>query len=360
MQPAAAQDFGIQSITRSRDAVKYIMYVGNLMPTELRMSPEHSFGGLLRHDIRTLGHHNGYIRQCAITDCRQVMEAQWVGFVHPSERRHKATAYLLTENGSTRVVGKTSPDQETQFLYSPWYPEQDLGRVLAENVGIVDVPVLSAAEALEAQYFLFPDWDDITSGVKQLPGTLAELRGHFLSRRPLAVSNLHRNVIDAAIKSCDQFESAGLRRIAEDNATYDMAKVQGWAWSYGKDAELYMAQLGITRRDNLASQSVSNVDRLAEMLEKAFSRGLLNVAAPPVAATPEVEPVLPPPAPPSPSPVEMPAFEAKVGGAAMYQSKMGTITSIKGRTMTIETPDGEELKGPVADMIVIAEPESLS
>lgn len=344
MQAAQAQDFSITTGPVTRPATAYIFYPLNMIAPALRASvPDWKAGGLLRSELATLRHKNGYIRQCEITECRQHMVAQRSTLVMPGERRHMPSSYMLTEDGVTKQI--KSDDPENPLLFTPWYPDQELGSVLGQNDGLVRMPIETAQEMVEAQYFLFPDWDDYLLGRKVLPGKLATIREMLITRQHSAApgSKMYQ-VADAAVRACDLAESFGRAHVNRENAMYAEAQARGWAWSYGVDSELYMEQLGLSRRDNLAQEQANKIDRLADVLTEAFARQTIPTPAAVVPAAPAVEaseipvsPELPPPA---------------VGDIARLGNQVGQIVAINKTTVTLETPSGEVIKGKPSELEV--------
>lgn len=342
MQTAATatQDFSITTGAVTRPATAYIFYPLNMIAPALRASvPDWKAGGTLRPELATLRHRNGYIRQCEIVECRQHMVARSARNIIPGERRHMVGAYTLTENGVSRRIDGGDPDNP--LLFSPWYPDQELEAALGLNDGLVRMPIDNAAEMVQAQYFLFPDWDDYVSGKKDLPSKLVQIRDIFLERqRETTPGSKMYAVATAALRACDLADAFGRAHVARENAMYAEAQAKGWAWSYGVDAELYMEQLGLQRRDNLAQEQASKIDRLADVLAEAFApqnRATLG-AAPAPAPIPE-EPKGPEP-PPPPKTKAAPA----VGGIARVGEKVGQIVAVTKNTVTIEATDGEVIK----------------
>lgn len=343
MQAATAQDFSITTGATARPATAYIFYPLNMIAPALKASvPDWKAGGLLRSELATLRHRNGYIRQCEITECRQHMVAQRSTLVMPGERRHMPSSYMLTEDGVTRQI--QSDDPSNPLLFTPWYPDQELGQVLGQNDGLVRMPLENAREMIAAQYFLFPDWDEYLAGRKVLPTKLATIREMLNTRLQAATDPKMRAVAEAAIRACDLADSFGRAHVNRENAMYAEAQARGWAWSYGVDSELFMDQLGLSRRDNLAQEQANKIDRLADVLTEAFARQALAppaavVPAAPVAEVPviPVSPELPPPA---------------VGDIVRFGDKVGQITAINKSVITIETPSGEVLKAKPAEVEV--------
>jgi hypothetical protein len=351
MQSAAATDFSITTGGTERPATAYLFYPLNMIAPAIKASvPTWRAGGCLRPELATLRHVNGYIRQCEITECRQHMVAQAARNVYPTERRHMVRGYNITENGITRTV-QGGAGGENALLFTPWYPDQELGPVLAQNDGLVRIPVSSAAEAREAQLFLFPNWDRIVQELDQLPAKLQDLREHLIARRAaVPAGSILYQVADACVRACDQAEAYGRTHVTRENAMYAEAQVKGWAWTYGVEAELYMEQLGLQRRDNLQQEQTNKIDRLADVLAQAFGSPQFQAAIPAQATRESLAPVIE-------KAVEM--VEAttgpeialppvKVDDIVKFEGKVGQIVAInKKGEATIEAPDGTTFKAQV-------------
>lgn len=350
MQVAPAQEFSISTGSVERPATAYIFYPLNMIAPAIKASVvDWKAGGLLRPELATLRHKNGYIRQCEITECRQHMVAQAARNVYPTERRHMHRQYVLNENGESRVISGGSSDDP--LLFTPWYPDQELPSVLGANDGLVRMPIENAAEMRMAQYFLFPDWDDYLSGKKQLPTKLAQIRELLAARQQAATNAREVGYAEAALRACDLAESYGRQHVSRENAIYAEAQAKGWAWNYGVEAELYMEQLGIQRRDNLAQEQASKIDRLADVLADAFSRQGMIPAVPVSAVQAEAQPEQPKVEEREAVPQAAQAA-IEVGSIVRVDGKVGQVVAINKKEATIEAPDGGVFKAPVGKLEV--------
>lgn len=341
MQTATAQDFSITTGAVSRPATAYVFFPLNMIAPAVRAAvPDWKAGGTLRPELATLRHRNGYIRQCEIAECRQHMVAQAVRNVIPGERRHMPTAYNLTENGATRRIDSGNPAEP--FLFTAWYPDQELDAAMGRNDGLVRLPIENAAEMVEAQYFLFPDWDDYVSGRKELPSRLTQIRDMLIERqRSVSAGSRMYAIATEALRACDLADAFGRAHVARENAIYAEAQAKGWAWSYGVEAELYMEQLGLQRRDNLAQEQANKIDKLADVLTQAFSRQNMSVVQVP---SPEPSPVqeVSSPAPLAPA----------VGDIVRVAGKPGQVVAINKKEVTVETAEGEVIKAKPSEIEV--------
>lgn len=263
-----SENFQIVTTSSSVKPTAWLFFAGNLIPPAVMARvPQWAHGGIVLPETATLRHVGGYVRRCEITEMRQHMEAVAASNIQPELRDRYIRQYTIKVGGETISVGGRGYDNH--LLFSPVYPSQELPRLVGRMNGIVEMPVSGAEEALAAQLFLFPDWDEILSGAKKLPVKIKELKEYFVSRKKHAGSNqIFQAVADAAVLSCDRFEAAGREEIARQTEEYLMAEKKGIGWAYGADAELYFEQLDVGRRDSLVQQQADKFDRLEEALLK--------------------------------------------------------------------------------------------
>lgn len=277
-QRLAGADFSIQTPKEEKAPSAYVFTVADLIPADVKFKvPSYRKGGLIRSNFLTLKYRDGYIRKCEITQLRQQMESEQDNFINPSERKHLLKTYNIVEGDRVQTVGlKSTRNIHTgemeighdHLLRTAFYPSDEIDRLTGQADGIVKMPSMSAAQAEEAQYFLFPDWD-----TNEPPVKVADIRNHL--RQRLTDAQGLRNaflieVCNQAILSCDQYEAAGRAEIANANAKLAEASTKGWAWTYGSDAEAYFEQLGIQRKDQAVQDNANKMDKLVEVLSNAF------------------------------------------------------------------------------------------
>lgn len=256
-----------------RTGNKHIFSVAQLLTNRDRQNEGWSRGGQIIDGALTLGHQNGYLAPCEITELQQAMPSEGATNFHPAERKHMTKGYnKVSRDAKTGVVTKQTVgfDKEGKhdgLLRTPFYPSDEVQTITAKNDGTIEMPVANAQERQMAQLFLFPNWERIKQGLDQLPGTIAELQAHFQKRLVEAQATgdmFFVNVAEAAIRSCLNYRGYGETHIGDQKAIYDQAKVQGWAWSFGTRARLLSAQLGIQLGDDLVQQNADKMDRLVE------------------------------------------------------------------------------------------------
>lgn len=277
---AQAQEFSIEVPTASMAGVLYVFTVANLLSqTQKAKLPEWKYGGIVK-DVMTLKYCSGYVRQCAITELRQHMESDNQGFVEPGQRRHMASAYVITEPNPTtgelgqRTVGKDAAGNADGLLRTAFYPSQEIDVLTGQVDGMVKMPCKSSAEKALAQDFLFPNWAAIERGEESLPEKTSQLRVHFTKRlaeaqKLMQTSPAAQFFVEAclaAIKSCDDFTAWATEHLAAQTARWREAQTKGWAWSFGSHAECCFEQLGVPRPDLLDQERGDKLDAMAEAM----------------------------------------------------------------------------------------------
>ena len=292
---------------------------------------------------------------------RQYMDGQWAALVEPNARQYMPSSYRIQEDGEEIKVGGRGYDNH--LLFRAFFPEDELDRLTGQGDGLVKFPVSSPHEAIEAQYFLFEDWDAIAAGYKQLPTTIRALKEHFQSRLQEALRLQNQRLVayaEAAILSCDQFEVAGREEIARANEEMTVAEKRGWPYSYGADAILYFEQLGIPRPDRVSEAQNDRMSKLETGLLE-YARITANALAGRAAEVPVAPLDVQPPSTtesqavvPEAAPVA--EWSPQLTDIVQYQDQPAVISLIQGGKITIEFTDGSTKRVKKEELALLSRP----
>lgn len=267
IETAAIADHNIKVNTREQGGDLFIFFPADTIPDDVKASnPLWESGGTIRSGIRTLGYRGGYLRRCEITQMREAMWSENAANILPTERSKLTSTYVETVGAHQRVIGVTKKGNHDGLLRSRVYPSNEIATLTGKIDGIVQMPITTVEQAVEAQYFLFPNWEKIVTGATEIPRKTSQLLAHFMERKQKAISPFQRAVAEAAIKSVTDFKVWGTAAVKKANATLNLAKTKGWDWSYGTDAEMAFEQLELQRSDTMVQEQASKIDRLADAM----------------------------------------------------------------------------------------------
>lgn len=285
---AISKNFGIEVPKQEHLNEVFVFFAADQIPGYIKATnPAWRPGGLLRPNALTLQYRLGFVRKCEITAMRTQMMSEQATNVHPNQRALMTPVFNLTENGEVQTIGKRKDGSHDGLLRMPFYPSMEAERLAGQGDGLVRMPVTNFTEALEAQLFLFPNWAAILNGRgDELPQKIADIRQYFITRREDARTEMQMAVVEAAIQSCDDYRTWGQGETTRANATLREMTARGNAWSYGLDAELAFAQLGLQREDRLVQDQGSQLNTLTDAVTKLVQHqaGLIGGTPPPAAA----------------------------------------------------------------------------
>lgn len=261
-----APDYAVRTEEAAKPATAYIFTAMDSITQDVKhKNPGWRKGGALRPDYRTLMYLTGYIERGRIVEMRQQMESAREGMFEPTVRKHMPKTYRVNENGQERQIGIVTQQSPVTgeieqvhdgLLRHAIYPSDDIEILTGKLDGIVKMPVRTRAEAAAAEAFLYPE------GIS-LPTGLAQTRAYFEGRKAVATNEFQLAVAEAALKSCDQYETWALGKIDEQNSRYDEHKGKGWPFSYSPESLMCFDQLGIPRRDNVDRAAQGRIDEIA-------------------------------------------------------------------------------------------------
>jgi hypothetical protein len=250
-------------------AMKVIVFVGDLMTDEQKQGTGYQLGGKIFPDAKTLPY--GILSCCALTPLKQGMLSVGKHLVDKKDWKNYTNSYVATNqyNPATNRfenvrVGADANSKD--LLYKAIYPVQEIGNYTGKMDGVVEVSGLNtAADITEAQFYVFPDWLEIISGVKKLPILLRKLRDIIENKTVATSDTTLSNVGRALLRSCDQYQSFARKYIQfQTGLIKDAEKFPGVSQQYDEIAERFFVSLEITRQDsliqNLALQQNQSVE----------------------------------------------------------------------------------------------------
>lgn len=278
LAPALA-DYRQEIPSKDRSGQFFVFYPADHIPGDLKAhNPDWRFGGRIKSNSMTLSYRNGFVRKCEITLLRTHMQSLSMGLVLPSDRKHVIKAYNSIENGQVTQIGINKQGEYDGLARLPVYPIDEVDVLTGQVDGMIQISCRDSQQAYEAQFFLFPNWDDIVNGEAQLPFLVSDIRKHFELRRRVAVdlkNEFYKSIADTAILACDNYLTWASGVCKKANAEYARMSAKGHAWSIGADAEMAFQQVPIQRQDMVQQNQASQIDKIGDamsLVAEAISR----------------------------------------------------------------------------------------
>ena len=271
------EDTGIAEKRR----VRYVWFAGDTIEPQMKYSmPDRAFGGLVADSYQTLKHNGnpGIVYQCNITALKPVSRAINRSMVeHPDQWRQGFAIQTRDENGQTKV--ETVRDK--RYVYEDRYPGNDVVRLTTERTapngeaGVIELTALAGQPesiAARIQFFFFPNWNDIQTGMVSLPGTLDEIESHIRAR--LSASRDAdpdiRDIVESCgrdmLRGCTVYRNWGLGYLTAIENDFNVAKTKGVPYTYPAKAVMMLKQLKQTRKDDLAQNTASSSNELIAVM----------------------------------------------------------------------------------------------
>lgn len=267
-------------------AVQCVVYVGDILTTKQKKSPNYRLGGKLFPfpDFYTVP--NGVLQKCAITRLQKRYRS-----VHKNHIREDQIG-LWIENYTLRnqwdaakgrfvdiQVGVEGPSKD--LLYKIINPISELGRIAGQNNGAVildaECGLNSAQDIKEAQLHYFPNWLEILTGSAVIPERLRELQEHINDRRAQAHSQSLRAIGDAYLQACTDYYDFGKAYVDFQTQVINETKEVPGGARYDEVAERLFTVLELTRQDSLVKDIVKQQnDRSQGDSEMKTAIGLLT------------------------------------------------------------------------------------
>lgn len=271
---------------------------------EKRELPFKEFGGIYLPHIQTLRDTKHMLYRCRLTQLPPFkMIGDWDMMLPPEARQDggrwtRSFTQTVVENGQAKDVtingfleskidedGNFKQKRSTHLLFSKRYPLHEAREATRRTGtrtpgGVVDIEALlnaTAEEIMEAQYFFFPEWDEVTRGEVQLPATTKGLQEH-LKVRVEAIKDLpwsgekkakYYSIGKDMIRSSTEYDRTVKEAIRQDEIGQKASYAKGNTDAVNSViSEQYLEQTGTRRKEDMLSGESSSVDRLADIMVK--------------------------------------------------------------------------------------------
>lgn len=285
---------------------RVIFFAGDAIPPheKYEMPEVKGFGGIYLPHIRTLpqgANHGsrGMVYRCKFTPLTTKMKAEPKTMLPPAAREHWETEFIQTITVEGEKVERTvsgflesnpratqkkrfEQEESDHLVFKKRYPGQDIvmatRRSLPNGIGgVVDVEGLVGAsdrEIEEAQYFFFPNWDDIEQGLEDLPEQTSELERHIRTRLATidkedysSFATRMRLIGRDMLKSCTEFRRTGNQIVQTDEKAFKAAAKDD-TQGFSAISTHLLPQLNVTRKEDVITGGNEAINRLANVMEK--------------------------------------------------------------------------------------------
>lgn len=264
------------------------------------------FGGIFLPGTRTLRANNYMVYRCQFTALEPRFIAEWDTMLPKETRANWSKSYeqsVRTESGQvkTHVVngflgsdasaladGEFKQKRSNHLVFNKVYPSKDIVKAVRRTEphgvgGVVEITALinsTKEERTAAQYFFFPDWDEVLTGDKSLPDTTQGLELLFQSRiddiknQPWdeAKKAKYRSIGQDMLKSCRNYRNTATDNAQKNEIVVKDSAAKGNTGAYIPQAmRQQLAQTGLRLREDLVAGDSSSVDRLARIMEQKES-----------------------------------------------------------------------------------------
>lgn len=273
---------------------------------EKREMPFKEFGGIHLPHITTLRDTKHMLYRCMLTQLPAFkMIGDWDMMLPPEARQEggrwqKAFTQTVVDartgqkkdtlvNGflESHITdeGEFKNKRSNHLLFTKRYPlheaRQAIRRTGAHTPGgVVEIEALigaSSEEIAEAQYFFFPNWNEVIRGEEGLPSTTRSLQDHF-NARILAIKEMdwssekkaqYYSIGKDMLRSSTEYERTVKEAIRQDEIVSKTAFTKGdTGATHSVISEQYLEQTGSRRKEDMLSGESSSVDRLAHIMEQ--------------------------------------------------------------------------------------------
>lgn len=263
---------------------------------EKRELPFKEFGGIHLPHIATLRDSRYMLYRCCLTQLPPFkMIGDWEMMLPPEERKHWKKSFIQTvidENGQEKNVtvsgflesnvteeGEFKQKRSSHLVFTERYPLHEARQAIRRTGshtpgGVVDIEALlnaTRAEIDEAQYFFFPEWDEIIKGAAQLPSTTRGLQDH-LKARVEAIKDQPWDSDKKAkfyaigkdmLRSSTEYHRTALEATRQDEIVSKSAFTKGdTGATTSVISEQYLEQTGTRRKEDLVTGEASAVSEL--------------------------------------------------------------------------------------------------
>jgi len=257
-----------------RKASRYIFFAGDVVEQSSKYEfPDRAFGGIVLDRFHTLkSEHNaaGMVYRCKITPLRTALCASSPDMLDPSSLKNsqqykKSYTFVRPHDGA-------EPQRVIDGLVR-WeiYPGDEIGGITTPHLpfgvgGVTELKSLKGQPeeaARMAQYAFFPDWDEISSGLKRLPTTLRELEDQLRERREEIEDPLLRMIGNDMLQACSRYRQWGLNYLKYQTAMVKASSPEV-PRVYSDLAEQLFQQLERKRDDAILNDFESITAKIAE------------------------------------------------------------------------------------------------
>lgn len=346
-------EFEVIEPVKTKTGSRFIFYAGDVIsPLNKLNDPRFKNGGIVVTNL-TLSHVFGFIERCRIVEMRQAMQSVAIANVHPDKREDYVPTYQIpvgrdpqTGERILQTIGLKANGEHDGLLRRAVYPADDITSLTAQNIGIVEMPVTNQREKLMAENFLFPE------GVpSEFPDTIEKLKRYFEGRFKAAPDSFCANVAVAAIQSCEQIATTGLKVTLQAASDFDAAKTKAWAWTIPAEAAAYYDMLGKASPAEATRAKDDKFDKLVEMSAQQATLFQQIVSAG-VQATANQSPTAPVTVPPPTNQNEKQIEKGEaengeinthfaIGEKVLAQDREGEVTGKPGGRITVKFDSGE-------------------
>ncbi len=262
------------------------------------------FGGIYLPHIQTLRDTKHMLYRCCLTQLPPFkMIGDWDMMLPPEARQEggrwsRSFTQTVVENGQAKDVvvngfleskidedGNFKQRRSNHLLFTKRYPMHEAREAIRRTGshtpgGVVDIEALLNAtkeEIEEAQYFFFPNWDEIVRGEAQLPSTTKGLQDH-LKARVDAIKDLpwsgekkakYYSIGKDMLRSSTEYDRTVKEAIRQDEIVQKASFAKGDTGAvHSVISEQYLEQTGTRRKEDMLSGESSSVDRLAHIMEQ--------------------------------------------------------------------------------------------
>jgi len=273
-----------------KQITRVIFFAGDVITdNEKYTMPSRAFGGIDLSKYKTIktASKKGMLYRCALTPLKPKMSEINKRMVDPVQKGNWETGYIIENGKKTEFGYEDLTVQVDTLLYKKRYPGDEIQFILRATQplgegGIVEVTALKGApdaEIRDAQYFFFPNWDEILNNPLLLPQTPAALdkylRAKLTEANALESITLRTKYVSIArdmIRSNTEYSNWALKYVKAIETKNNARKVKGLPYGYSAKAEMVLPQLGRSRKDDLTDDSNSATrDLVTEMRDERKS-----------------------------------------------------------------------------------------
>lgn len=292
----------------SLETKRVIFFAGDAVPPheKYEMPEVKGFGGMYLPHLRTMPQganqaSRGMLYRCKLTPLTTKMKPEWKSMLSPDARETWDSEFVQTgtvagesvertvkgfmgsDANAIKETGEFKSKRSDHLVYKKRYAGHDVRmatrRSLPNGVGgVVEIEALqgaSDADIREAQLFFFPEWNQIVQGLEDLPELTVDLERH-IRERTAQINNQgwdsekrmqYMTISRDMLRSCTEFRRTGAQIVQTDEKAFKAAAKDD-SQGFSPISTHLLAQLNITRKEDVVTGGNDAVNRLANALEK--------------------------------------------------------------------------------------------